>query len=1075
MRNVARPVVLALTLVVLAVPCTHAHALTFEERVEAQAAIERVYASHRSGTTRSFEQAVPQSVLRKKVRTYLKQTVALEQYWNTSVTAEMLERELERMTRQTLMPERLEELFAALGNDPVLVRECLARPALVRRLTRNFFMNDERIHGRIRRDVQRIDQVTDSCSGATEQPLPLEQFPDLLAEGSTTTWDDWWKQNAGAFDEAGVQTVARNAPLPRISQASSEQNAGGCPVTDTWDNGSLAVSSVPRGLSSHTAVWTGTEMLVWGRSGCGPGYGSRYDPAIDAWTEMSKVGAPAGRYDHIAVWTGSQMLVWGGRSPEGTYPNTGAAYDPATDSWTPLATIGAPASREDTVAIWTGSRMVVWGGMDDASAVSTGGQYDPATDTWTPVSTMNAPFARTDHTAVWTGSQMLVWGGVLANGSASDTGGRYDPASDSWTSMSNLNAPPPRSDYTAVWSGSGMLIWSRNSVVGGAYSPSADAWVDIPSLNAPPSARGHSAVWTGSYMVIWGGYDGASYVDSGALYNPVNRQWAPTSQINTPEGRSGHTTVWTGSRMIVWGAYGNTGGRFNPATNSWTPTAASTYNGPPGHYDDAAVWTGNLMIVWGAGQLGEVYDPVLDVWTPTSLTNAPSNRIGHRAVWTGDEMLVWGGAYALPDDPGGRYDPVTDSWTAMSNVGAPPLALWPAAVWTGSEMIVWGGNDDFGDTNVGGRYDPATDSWSTISLVDVPVPRAQPAFVWTGSEMIVWGGFAFDIGGGGWIDTGGRYDPMTDTWQPTSLVGAPSSRVRHPAVWTGSRMIVWGGDGEGSTTLDTGGVYDPVTDSWTATSLVNAPSARELHTAVWTGRRMVVWGGFTYNSGEYVGCTGGRYDPVTDSWEPTSLVDAPSPGSGHNAVWTGTHMLLWGGPFGRYALGDAIDDDGDGFSECAGDCNDGNANVFPGAAEICDGLDNDCGGAVDNLDFDMDGHGACAADCNDADAGAFAFPPEIANLTFTDKVTLSWDSAAAAAGSATVHDIVIGLLSEGPVGSGVSETCLTTPAGANTATHLAVPDPGECYRFVIRGRNSCGAGTYGAESDGSPRSTAVCP
>ncbi|MEE8411292.1 MAG: hypothetical protein V3S47_02235 [Acidobacteriota bacterium] len=47
---------------------------------------------------------VPQSVLRKKVSTYLKQTVALEQHWNTSVTAEML--------------ERLEELFAALGDDP---------------------------------------------------------------------------------------------------------------------------------------------------------------------------------------------------------------------------------------------------------------------------------------------------------------------------------------------------------------------------------------------------------------------------------------------------------------------------------------------------------------------------------------------------------------------------------------------------------------------------------------------------------------------------------------------------------------------------------------------------------------------------------------------------------------------------------------------------------------------------------------------------------------------------------------------------------------------------------------------
>ena len=43
------PVVLALTVVALAVPAVHALDLTFEERVDAQEAIERVYASHREG------------------------------------------------------------------------------------------------------------------------------------------------------------------------------------------------------------------------------------------------------------------------------------------------------------------------------------------------------------------------------------------------------------------------------------------------------------------------------------------------------------------------------------------------------------------------------------------------------------------------------------------------------------------------------------------------------------------------------------------------------------------------------------------------------------------------------------------------------------------------------------------------------------------------------------------------------------------------------------------------------------------------------------------------------------------
>ena len=52
-------------------------------------------------------------------------------------------------------------------------------------------------------------------------------------------------------------------------------------------------------------------------------------------------------------------------------------------------------------------------------------------------------------------------------------------------------------------------------------------------------------------------------------------------------------------------------------------------------------------------------------------------------------------------------------------------------------------------------------------------------------------------------------------------------------------------------------------------SATNAPSARFRHTAVWTGTEMIVWGGQLIN-------TGGRYDPATDSWKPTSAINAPS-------------------------------------------------------------------------------------------------------------------------------------------------------------------------------------------------------
>ena len=165
-------------------------------------------------------------------------------------------------------------------------------------------------------------------------------------------------------------------------------------------------------------------------------------------------------------------------------------------------------------------------------------------------------------------------------------------------------------------------------------------------------------------------------------------------------------------------------------------------------------------------------------------------------------MIVWGGTnFGGLLNSGGRYDPVTDGWTVTSTTNAPSAREFLSAVWTGSEMIVWGGNGGVGNQylNSGGRYDPDTDSWTATGTTNVPTGRDYHTAVWTGSEMIVWGGGT----SGPDTNTGGRYDPGTDSWTATSTTGAPSGREQQTAVWTGSEMIVWAGNG----TLNTGGRY----------------------------------------------------------------------------------------------------------------------------------------------------------------------------------------------------------------------------------------------------------------------------
>ncbi len=289
------------------------------------------------------------------------------------------------------------------------------------------------------------------------------------------------------------------------------------PTTDSWK----AISSLgaPSHRLYHTAVWTGYEMIVWGGLGGAPGgpsvgplnSGAKYNPATDTWTPISSDNAPEARYWHTAVWTGSEMIVFGG-TPNRWDRYTGARYSPTTDTWATIADADVATARFLHTAIWTGKEMVVWGGFGGVSpALTTGARYNPTANSWVAISAMNAPSSRYYHTAVWTGSKMIIWGGedFLDQRVYRNTGGVYDLATDTWTSTSLESAPSERTQHTAVWDGQRMIVWGGHKYWplgdGSFYMPQKDTWEPISTADALLARFGHSAVLGSHAMLIWGG------------------------------------------------------------------------------------------------------------------------------------------------------------------------------------------------------------------------------------------------------------------------------------------------------------------------------------------------------------------------------------------------------------------------------------------------------------------------------------------------------------------------------------------------------------------------------------------
>src|SRR5262249_60681566 len=131
----------------------------------------------------------------------------------------------------------------------------------------------------------------------------------------------------------------------------------------------------------------------------------------------------------------------------------------------------------------------------------------------------------------------------------------------------------------------------------------------------------------------------------------------------------------------------------------------------------------------------------------------------------------------------------------------------------------------------------------------------------------------------------------------------------------------------------------------------------------------------------------------------------------------------------------------------------GNSAIHPGAAEACNGVDDNCNGIVDeSFDQDGDGRSACGGDCNDANPAVWSAPSEVNGVMVgaSSPTSLSWMLEDISAGPETLYDVVSGVVSTLAGFDPSLATCLAPGRRPPAADSRAAPAVGRLYWYLVR-------------------------
>jgi hypothetical protein len=429
---------------------------------------------------------------------------------------------------------------------------------------------------------------------------------------------------------------------------------------------------------------------------------------------------------------------------------------------------------------------------------------------------------------------------------------------------------------------------------------------------------------------------------------------------------------------------------------AWDPATRVTDDDTyPGFSD--IVWTGTQFgATWHAVVGPNQYEIFFTRLSPTgqhlgsnvNLSEADGFSTLPAVAWTGTEFGV-----AWYDNRDGNYAVYFRRLDAEGNKLGPALRIIDSASSSTHPDLVWNGDSyglSFRDYREGNpkvhfvRLDPLGVKLGTEQRVsDSASIVYSPRLVWTGTEY----GVAWDDRRHGdaeiyftRIDASGA-KVGSDERLTTEGVSQRPALVSNGIGYG----VAWQDDRHGNWEVYFARLYADGTMIGTETRLTTGTANADWPELAWNGFEYgISWRDFRDGGNNLYHAT---LDPSGDPvGSDTQLTNTTQDAYGMRMTWSGDAFgMAWHDSrhgnaeiyFSR--VGCCGDADADGYTACAGDCDDRNPNRNPGQAELCDGLDNDCDGVLpaDEKDLDSDSALACGDDCDDTDALIYGGAPEI--------------------------------------------------------------------------------------------------